>query len=461
MAGTGKSTIARTAAALFCDQGIFAASFFFKRGAGDQGTARRLFSTIAWQLISTIPCLAASIQEAVHKDPNVSEKIIEKQFDQLLLQPLHSFGQSDLERRRFVIVIDALDECDRERDVETILRLLPKVTEVKSITIRFLLTSRPEHSAKAAFESLQEKERQYLILQTIPQDMISRDITLFLKHRFTELRKKHSLPEEWPGEKLQSLVQIAIPLFIFAATVCRFLEHDPWPQESLDEFLADPATRSASEMERTYQPILNQLLRDRNETVSNKLKQEVREVIGVIILLARPLSVDSLATLLNKEKHRIRKRVEPFRSVLSVPEHDNLPITTLHSSFRDFLVSSECDFRIDETRMHGNIASRCFWIMNNLRHNVCNLPSYGTQRAGVADSVIKQHLPEDLRYACRYWVHHLRQSKEDTLRTEALSFLEEHFLHWLEVMSLMGVLSETFEMMVTLKESIQVRASAI
>ncbi|KAL3439708.1 hypothetical protein BJX65DRAFT_300929 [Aspergillus insuetus] len=433
MAGTGKSTIARTAADLFCKQGIFAGSFFFKRGAGDQGNARRLFSTIAWQLLSTIPSLAASIQEAVHKDQDVSAKVIETQFDQLLLQPLHSVGQLEHEKRRFVIVIDALDECDQERDIETILRLLPRVTEVQSISIRFLLTSRPEHSALDGFRSLQERKRLYLILQTIPEAIITRDISRFLEHRFSELRKKHSLPEEWPGkDKLQLLATIAIPLFIFAATVCRFLEHDPWPEESLNEFLADQATRSASEMERTYQPILKQLLTNR----------KFREIVGVIILLARPLSVNSLTTLLGKSKSTIKRRVESFRSVLSVPEDDDIPVRTLHLSFRDFLVGPGCDFRIDETEMHGNIASHCLRIMNSLRHNICSLPSYGTQRAQIHDSVIKQHLPEDLQYSCRYWAHHLHQSKKHSLQMESLSFLKCHFLHWLEAMSLIGLVSE-------------------
>ncbi|KAL2829876.1 putative wd40 protein [Aspergillus pseudoustus] len=444
MAGTGKSTIARTAAALFCDREIFAASFFFKRGAGDQGNARRLFSTIASQLIFTIPSLAASIQEAVHKDPKISAKLIEKQFEQLLLQPLRRLGQSDNEKRCFVIVIDALDECDDERDIGTIFRLLPKVTEAQSISIRFLLTSRPERSALLGFRSLQEKKRQHLILQTIPEYRMERDCTLFLEHRFRELRKKHSLPEEWPGEKLQLLVEMAIPLFIFAATVCRFLEHDPWPQESLDEFLAVPATISGSEMERTYQPILKKLLRGRNAAVSTKLKQEFREIIGVIVFLARPLSVNSLAALLNKKKSTVRARVESFRSVLSVPEDDDIPVTTLHLSFRDFLVSSECEFRIDEAEMHEDIASHCLRIMNHsLRHNICSLPSYGTQRAEIPDSAIREHLPDDIRYACRYWAHHLCQSKEDTLQTEAISFLKCHLLHWLEVMNLIRLVSET------------------
>ncbi|KAL4766716.1 hypothetical protein BDW60DRAFT_201961, partial [Aspergillus nidulans var. acristatus] len=39
MAGTGKSTIARTVAQYFKKDGILGASFFFKRGRGDQGSA--------------------------------------------------------------------------------------------------------------------------------------------------------------------------------------------------------------------------------------------------------------------------------------------------------------------------------------------------------------------------------------------------------------------------------------
>ncbi|KAL4734247.1 putative wd40 protein [Aspergillus similis] len=420
MAGTGKSTISRTAAARFRREGALAASFFFKRGTGDQGNARRLFSTIAWQLASTIPSFAASVQQAVDEEPSILMKIIEKQFDQLLLQPLHIFGQSKHEKRCFVIVIDALDECDKEGDVETILRLLPRVMEVQTVYLRFLLTSRPEHAPLLGFRRLQERRP------------------------FAEIREKRSLPEGWPGkDKLQTLVTIAIPLFIFAATVCRFLEDPHWsPEKRLNEFLRNQATRSASVMGRTYLPILHQLLKGQNKSDSDTLKQEFRKIIGVIMLLARPLSVNSLATLLGKEKETVKTRVESFRSVLSVPENDNIPVRTLHLSFRDFIVGPECDFQINETEMHGNIASHCLRIMNSLRHNICSLPSYGTQRAQIHDNVIQQHLPEDLRYSCRYWAHHLHQSKDHALQKEVFSFLKCHFLHWLEAMSLMGLVSE-------------------
>ncbi|CAL8584904.1 hypothetical protein XPA_010487 [Xanthoria parietina] len=47
MAGTGKSTVARTLAHKFAATGDLAASFFFKRGEGDRGSAKRFFPTIA------------------------------------------------------------------------------------------------------------------------------------------------------------------------------------------------------------------------------------------------------------------------------------------------------------------------------------------------------------------------------------------------------------------------------
>ncbi|KAL4862057.1 hypothetical protein BDV12DRAFT_179329, partial [Aspergillus spectabilis] len=55
MAGTGKSTIARTVARSFKADGILGASFFSKRGSGDRSSAAQLFPTIAKQLAAHVP----------------------------------------------------------------------------------------------------------------------------------------------------------------------------------------------------------------------------------------------------------------------------------------------------------------------------------------------------------------------------------------------------------------------
>lgn len=47
------------------------------------------------------------------------------------------------------------------------------------------------------------------------------------------------------------------------------------------------------------------------------------------------------------------------------------------------------------------------------------------------------------RYSCRFWVHHLEQSQRASLAAEAIYvFLSQHFLHWVEAMSLMRMAPE-------------------
>jgi len=108
MAGTGKSTIARTVAQSFDEKGLLGASFFFKQGEADRGNAKRFVSTIARQLMTSNQELARGISRVIKDDPDLSTKALSQQFDKLLLQPLLKLDLN--ETTSMVIVIDALDE---------------------------------------------------------------------------------------------------------------------------------------------------------------------------------------------------------------------------------------------------------------------------------------------------------------------------------------------------------------
>ncbi|KAG7414058.1 Vegetative incompatibility protein HET-E-1 [Fusarium oxysporum f. sp. rapae] len=66
------------------------------------------------------------------------------------------------------------------------------------------------------------------------------------------------------------------------------------------------------------------------------------------------------------------------------------------------------------------------------------------QRSAVGAEQLEEHIPPELQYACMYWVHH--QTK-DKLEPDAISdiydFLKTHFLLWLEVLILLGRISES------------------
>jgi hypothetical protein len=114
---------------------------FFKRGEADRGIALKLFPTVAWQLAISIPQLIPGVQKAIHDDPGIAAKAMKEQFDKLLLQPLLSLKLDDLPINTAVIMIDALDKCERDDDIRVILQLLPQLQKSGAVRLRVFLTS--------------------------------------------------------------------------------------------------------------------------------------------------------------------------------------------------------------------------------------------------------------------------------------------------------------------------------
>ncbi|KAE8381786.1 hypothetical protein BDV26DRAFT_65630 [Aspergillus bertholletiae] len=239
MAGTGKSTIARTVAQSFEKHGLLGASFFFKRGEADRGNAKYLMSTITRQLVIRHRQLGPDVLNAIKNDPNIASKSLGEQCEKLLCQPLVKLHLD--QPTTIVIVIDALDECDGEDDIRVILRLLFKMQEIKSVRLRVFLTSRPELPIRLGFE--QDNNHQDLVLHALPAPVVEHDIRVFLEYKLSEIQHERKLSSNWPGhEIIEKLVQISLPLFATAATICRFLNTPlQSPERSLNMILSDPS----------------------------------------------------------------------------------------------------------------------------------------------------------------------------------------------------------------------------
>jgi hypothetical protein len=456
VAGTGKSTISRTVAQTFADDGLLAASFFFKRGEGDRGNASRFFSTITAQMVVKVPAMSPYVSEAIEADPGLVGKSMKDQFDKLISQPISKVrGISTL-----VIVVDALDECEREGDIRNILHLLAQAYNVASVSLRVFVTSRPELPVRLGFKNISGTVYQDLVLQDIPRHTIEHDIAAFLKHELGKIRDEHdSLPSDWPGEKnLQALVDMAIPLFIFAATVCRFVGDRNWdPEEQLRIILTYRTASQASNLDRTYRPILDRLLIDQTEPQKKTLIREFVIVVGTIVLLANPLSTISLARLLGTSERTVKCRLDSLQSVLSIPTDQHSPVRLLHLSFREFLIDPEkqgtSPFWVNKREMHEIVGTKCLELMSDsLKENICDLKSPGTLRAEIDRKTIDDNLPAEVQYACSYWVYHLERSGNQISDQGSVDvFLSEHFLHWLEALSLMGRLHESIAMISVLR----------
>ncbi|KAB8238806.1 WD40 repeat domain-containing protein [Aspergillus alliaceus] len=374
-----------------------------------------------------------------------------------------------------VIVVDALDECDPENDIGLLLRLLPMISTQGAIGIRLFLTSRPEIPVRQGFDSISKDDHQSLSLHEIVESSIKRDILLFINDRFEEMRRKLSLPQEWPGEKIiQDLVNMASPLFISAATMCRFIGDRRWdPKTRLAIVLGlagseNVPTSYISKLEHTYIPVLEQILHsedgEEDEDERQQLVQEYRMIVGTIIIISNPLSLLSLAKLLNVPSSDVGRRLDFLHSVLSIPDDRSAPIQLFHQSFRDFLlhpkVRAKTEFWVDEEHTHKETLFRCIEVMTRerggLSRNICGLSSDGAVRTDISDATIQDHLPAELQYSCHYWIYHLQRGRYQIADQDRIhNFLETHFLHWLEAMSILGLASEVVGSIRTLQSAVQ------
>ncbi|KAI3541257.1 hypothetical protein CSPX01_07616 [Colletotrichum filicis] len=275
LAGTGKSIIARTIAHEFYETNILGATFFFKRGEVDRGSASLFFGTLARQLAQRRPELSPYIVKAIKETDNICSKSMEEQFTKLVFNPLKLAASKPGGPKKLILVLDALDECSNEKDVEILLRLLIKAVCFDGCGLKLLITSRPEVAVRDACGSPNQGLYREVRLHDTPNEIVSKDISLYLRHQLTEIRNlwnarcinNQKLQLDWPGqEKIKALVDIAIPLFLFAAIACRFIRDELFgsPEEQLLKLVQTVQKGGVSDkLQETYQPVLGQFRSER------------------------------------------------------------------------------------------------------------------------------------------------------------------------------------------------------
>jgi hypothetical protein len=458
MAGTGKSTISRTVAHSRSERGDLGASFFFKRGEMDRGNLKKLMSTLAYHLALTIPGVGFFVKKALDANPAIVEKSVKEQFEKLIKEPLREAAATATTPSSVVMVIDALDECDQEADIRLLINIFSQ-TKTARPQFRVLLTSRPELPVRLGFSEVRGSY-QDLVLHDMPTQIVEHDIIVFLEDEFKKIRHdfnltvgdERKLPPDWPGRPIiQSLAQMAVPLFIFAATVCRFVGdyRRRNPRARLQTVLDHGNRSHGSQLEQTYTPILRSQITELPKGEREEVIEDFRVIVGSIVTLASPLSVAALSRLIDHLPDAVDERLDALHSVLSIPLERTMPVRLLHLSFRDYLVDPEnkerVEFWVDEKLAHRRLVKHCLRVMRSaLRKNICSLSFPGMQRSAVGVRQLEERIPPELQYACMNWVHHQTKVEfEPNDSNYMYDFLKTHFLHWLEALSFMGRVSES------------------
>ncbi len=182
LAGTGKSTIARTIARKYYEQRRLGASFFFSRGGGDAGHAGKFFTSIAVQLASKSPSLKQRICEAVADHSDISSQSLCDQWHHLVLGPLSQLNDNP-SQSSLVLVVDALDECENELDIRTVVQLLAEAQSLRNLRLRVFMTSRPEIPIRHGFYQIGETGHRDFVLHNISSTVVDHDSSFLARPR--------------------------------------------------------------------------------------------------------------------------------------------------------------------------------------------------------------------------------------------------------------------------------------
>src|SRR6202046_2928972 len=351
-AGSGKSAISRTIAKLCEGSNRLGASFFFLRGAGRRSTITHFISTLAYHLAFSVPATKAYIENALKRDPHIVHRSLERQFRQLIIDPVRSVTGPLLP---MVITIDALDECDDRGMMADFIAIVTCAFRDHQLPLRFFFTSRvEEHIQKKFMVSPALAATCRLALQDFNADV---DLRTFFQSRFSTIyeenrRLMRNITLPWPSESdLDELVSRSDGSFIFAFTLVNFVnDGSDLPHRKL---------RAGLESHAGLDPLYSQVL----QTAPHS--PHFRQILETIITVKKPLSIMDLGCLLQIEAVDVIHALQGVQSILNVPEDDERPVRLFHTSLRDFLTTEarSMDFFVNPAICHLSIANDCLAVM--------------------------------------------------------------------------------------------------
>ncbi|KAF2402851.1 hypothetical protein EJ06DRAFT_536387 [Trichodelitschia bisporula] len=462
LAGTGKSTVAQTLATECFEKGRLGASFFFSRSGADVRHAGKFVTSIAAQLADNVPGAKPSLCKALKERDTIAEEPIRSQWHHLILGPMSKL-EGDTSSARYILVVDALDECEGEDDIGEILNLF---RSLKKTRLRLFLTSRPDVPIRFPLSEMPTSEHLDFVLHDIKKSTVDNDIRFFLRHELERLARKHSFDKDWPGEQaIDSLVRNASGLFIWAETACRFVQQGRILAPKKLGLILDQSHSTVKgpeqHLDEIYATVLRQSLTKYEGDDAEEVRSTLKELLGGIVILFNSLSIPSLGRLLGQN---VGQALGDLHAILDIPKdirkEPGDALRLHHPSFRDFLLnagrSGKTGLWVDEEQAHQALVTKCIQVMSNfLKQDILGIGRFGALVTEVERHRVEGSLHPEKQYACLYWIQHLHKSGSQLNDDgEVHQFLKKHLLNWLEALGWMQKVSEGFHAIVSLESMI-------
>ncbi|KAH8108507.1 hypothetical protein DFH11DRAFT_1516610, partial [Phellopilus nigrolimitatus] len=445
LAGSGKSSIAISAVLQFDKKNMLGGNFFCDAGDAQQRSSRNILPKLASMLAKKHGPFSKHLLHILREDTNdlPNSRRIMRQCQHLFNAPLTHMTSSH-NQHTFVLVVDALDECEGPATTAEILQALLQLSKIVP-WLKVLLTSRPQ---KDLHEFL-DKEKEYILPFRLQLTESNEDIFTFTKHRM-EFLVDEGLPGHYADvDNLNQLTEKANGLFIWSSTIFRYISGKVSAEDRLKEVLHSDNSGQTAEagLDSLYAKILQKAIGDGSD------RHLFMEVLGIMLAVYQPLTREDishlLSTTVSNPLHVVTNVSDYMQSVLYKGDHAVMQF--YHQSFADFLISEErCtkanlkDVFVDIKSCHARIGIKALGLVKKeARFNICGIKSSylpNSQVNGLEDQI--KTLPSHLVYSSLYWPQHITgaefsQEQGSIIQKELETlFSGPKLLYWLEIVSL-------------------------
>ncbi|KAI9372223.1 hypothetical protein BJX61DRAFT_508192, partial [Aspergillus egyptiacus] len=401
--------------------------FFFVADNTTENSAMDALRSLIWLLLLQQPHLISYLVE-MHKRSGAAMFHGPNAF--WMLRDAFKAMLADKNLSPVYLAFDALDECaEGTKETPGVQSLISLVADTlrdageNARKIKWLVSSRPE-------VDVYKKLAQKAAVTELDVMAHKEPVDAYITHKLDQLRTEHGYTQDTLDAISAELRQHENLTFLWVALVLK------------DLLTGEVTQRKAIKHLQKTPPDLSAIYDRMMEHVDNLEDEEDREIckrlLEVVCFAFRPLSYAEAHIIADLPSDATTEEIVQLCGSFLTCHDDRIHI--LHNSTRQYLTAYfESHHDGGAARIHGSMAKRCITAMSTrLKYNIHALQP-GTEATDVMARENDGPIAP-VRYACEFWVDHLcgldglREGR--VLDGAAVAFLETHFLHWLEGLSL-------------------------
>lgn len=323
------------------------------------------------------------------------------------------------------LVVDGLDEC-----VEDLNRLLQLIKSSLSSNpkVKWIVSSRNLRKIETEFRAIAPQMQLSLELN---EGTVSEAVKKFVEIKVSHLSAKHNYDEETKTAVSAKLINDSEDTFLWVALVCKELEDAPgWKAKAL-----------SAGFPKGLDPLYDLMTQ---KIIKTGFADTCFKVLSAVVLARQPLTIAELSTILNlpdeqRQESALREIIGDCGSLLTWGKAGE--VLFVHQTAKEYLARE----RSADIFPSGAAAEHLSIFVQSMQAMV---DTFHYDMRGLQDS---RELSEDfaspqsdkllpVRYSCLYWADHLvlGDFKCSGPEYDVLdAFFKDHYLHWLESLSLL------------------------